>query len=56
MPDEVEFGVDGVAVWSPIDWSESPLSGLVTLAGDGANPMPPYVDSERADGRISADG
>jgi len=42
VPDDLEFSVDGVTVWSPFDWSASPLSGCATLAGDGAHPMCPY--------------
>lgn len=42
VPDDLHFGVDGVTVWSPTDWSASSLAGIVTLAGDGAHPMSPY--------------
>lgn len=42
LRDDVVFGVDRTTVWRPVDWSDRPLAGKVTLAGDAAHAMPAH--------------
>ena len=41
IPEDIVFSVDAINTWSPVDWSASPLSSRVTLAGDAAHASAP---------------
>lgn len=43
VPDDITFPTDRCSIWTPSSsWSESPLAGVVTIAGDAAHPMAPH--------------
>ena len=42
IPDDLNLTEDRISIWRPVDWSNSPLAGKVTLAGDAAHTMAPY--------------
>jgi len=42
IPEDATFGIDRTTLWKPVDWSNSPLAGQVTCAGDAAHAMPPF--------------
>lgn len=42
LPTDINWTTDRTTIWKPIDWSSSPLSGFVTLAGDAAHAMPAH--------------
>lgn len=39
---DLKFGTDRTTIFRPFDWSNEPLSDLVTLAGDAAHPIPAH--------------
>ncbi|KAL1984207.1 hypothetical protein VTN96DRAFT_9341 [Rasamsonia emersonii] len=43
VPDDITFPTDRCSIWTPSSsWSEAPLAGVVTIAGDAAHPMAPH--------------
>lgn len=42
IPDESDFVTDHIGIFTPFDWSDVPLEGRLTLAGDAAHSSSPY--------------
>jgi hypothetical protein len=43
IPEDLTFGIDQTTVFTPdMDWSDTELGGLMTLAGDAAHAMPAH--------------
>nr|POF13247.1 fad-dependent monooxygenase cctm [Quercus suber] len=42
IPDEADFVTDHIGLFTPFDWSDVPLEGRLTLAGDAAHSLSPY--------------